>query len=225
MDVVFSMPWHVYTRFSERTGNIQSQILQEVKNVLLTSFPNTAIKGNGPVVVVPHWRYEVEVIPAFYRAATDKQYLLCGTENGGQWKNADYDAELSAVSVSNTLSSGNTRHLVKMLKQWQRNCNVPLKSFWLELLAVEFLCNWEHRGKSFTYYDWMVRDFFQFLLNCRSKTLFAPGTYEAMYIGDAWYSKAEKALKDAKLACTKESENETIAYLWWRDLFGQEYPS
>jgi len=42
------------------------------------------------------------------------------------------------------------------MKCWQGYCSVPIKSFWLELLAVQFLDSWKHRGESKTYYDWMA---------------------------------------------------------------------
>ncbi|HYR91052.1 MAG TPA: hypothetical protein VE422_43750 [Terriglobia bacterium] len=89
---------------------------------------------------------------------TTGQYWICDTNGGGSYKNVDPDAEQKKVSDSDTASSGNTRALIRMMKKWQDYCSVPVKSFWIELLAIDFLSTWEHKGKSSMYYDWMVRD-------------------------------------------------------------------
>src|SRR4051812_10391936 len=64
VDVVFKLPSSVFERFEQRSGNKQSQLLQEVKGHLQRSFTTTSIKGDGPVVLVPFTAFNVEVIPA-----------------------------------------------------------------------------------------------------------------------------------------------------------------
>jgi len=107
-----------------------------------------------------------------------------------------------------------------MIKCWQGECSVPLKSFWIELLVVRFLAQWEHAGKTSVYYDWMVRDFFYFLVNQAFGSVYAPGTGEAMYIGDAWKSRAESARDRAARACGYESQSSSLAGPEWRKIFG-----
>jgi hypothetical protein len=87
VDVLFTMPVSVYERYQNRSGNKQSQLLQEVKNVLSLAYPNTAIRGDGPVVIVPFSAYNVEVIPAF--ALNGGGHWVCMTDNGGRYKKAD----------------------------------------------------------------------------------------------------------------------------------------
>ena len=52
-----------------------------------------------------------------------------------------------------------------MLKAWKRECNVEIKSISLEVLANVFVTQWEYRDQTIFYYDWMMRDFFAFMLN------------------------------------------------------------
>jgi len=222
VDVLFKLPRSVYDRFALRTGNRQSQLLQEVKGVLASKFTNTNIKGDGPVVKVPFTSYDVELIPGF--ALTSGRYWICMTDNGGYYKEADYDAETGAVKVSNDQTSGKTRHLIRMMKRWQAYCNVPLKSFWLELLSIEFLFGWEHKDKSMTYYDWMVRDFLRYLEGKSHHTLYAPGTFEAMNIGDGWLSKARTARQRAEKACENEPSSPAVAGEEWQKIFGTDIP-
>ncbi|UFX42027.1 hypothetical protein HAP47_0022420 [Bradyrhizobium sp. 41S5] len=222
VDVLFKLSNEVYQRFEQRTGNKQSQLLQEIKNALLGSFQKTDIRGDGPVVKVPFGTYAIELLPAF--ELQSGQYGVPYTSAGGFYKTVDPDAEAAAVSSSNTATNNNTRDLVRMLKAWQANCNVPLKSFYLELLAIDFLKQWSYAGKSKTYYDWMCRDFFAYLINCADGYLYAPGTYEIMALGSAWKSRAETAYSNAVEATNDEEKYPSLAGTEWQRIFGTDIP-
>lgn len=222
VDVLFELPKSVYDRYQQKSGNKQSQLLQEVKNVLLAAFPKTDIKGDGPVVKVPFAAYNVELAPAF--TLTNKRYYVCMTNDGGSYKEADYDAEAKLISDSNTRSSDKTRELIRMMKRWQAYCEVPIKSFWIELIAVEFLSTWQYYDKSREYYDWMVRDFLSYLVGKENMSLYAPGTYEQMYLGSAWTSKAKSARDRAVKACSLETTDAAAAGDEWQKIFGTDIP-
>lgn len=222
VDVLFKIPESVYRRFEGRSGNKQSQLLQEIKTALLVSFPKTDIRGDGPVVKVPFGTYAVELLPAV--ELTSGQYWIPYTSNNGFYKKVDPHAEATAISDSNTATNNNTRDLVRMLKAWQSHCNVPLKSFYLELLSINFLKQWSHAGKSKVYYDWMVRDFFAYLIKQSGTYLYAPGTYESMAIGSAWKSRAETAYSNANEATNDEEKYPSLAGTEWQRIFGQDIP-
>ena len=141
------------------------------------------------------------------------------TESGGYYKEADYDTESDLVKNSNESTKNNTRNLVRMMKRWQAYCNVPIKSFWIELVSMEFLSGWEHSDKSTVYYDWMVRDFLKHLEGKAYSTIYAPGTSEAMYLGDAWLSKARTARQRAEKACDNEDSYPVTAGEEWQKIF------
>ena len=173
------------------------------------------------MVTVPFASYPVEVVPAF--KLDNGRYWICDTNSGGRYKTIDPNAEIGAVSQSNKDTSGNTRDLIRMLKRWQSYCSVPLKSFVLELLAIGFLQNWEYKGKSSVYYDWMVRDFFAFLIGKEYGSVYIPGTYESISLGNDWKSKTESAYSRAKKACEYESSNsDSLANNEWEKIFGQD---
>ena len=65
MDLYFLLPPHVYGRFQGHLWNRQSALLQEVKNVLSDTYPNTDMSGDGQAVLVRFETYNVEVVPAF----------------------------------------------------------------------------------------------------------------------------------------------------------------
>lgn len=222
VDVLFKLPKSVYDRFQLRSGNKQSQLLQEVKGVLLAKFPNTDIRGDGPVVKIPFSEYNVELAPAF--TLQNGRYWVCSTSNGGEYKEADHSAELDLIKRSAEKTNGNTRQLIRMMKRWQGYCGVPIKSFWIELIACEFLEKYEHKDKSSTYYDYMVRDFLKYLEGKRNSNLYAPGTYEQMYIGEAWFSKAQTARLRADKACNLEGTDPAAAGDEWQKIFGTDIP-
>ena len=228
IDVMFILPNSVYQRYEWVQGNKQSQLLQEVKRVLQADYPTTNMRADGQVVMVPFSTYAVEVAPAF-AIAYSQQYRICDTNGGGKYKTVDPKAEIANVQASNDDTKGNTRDLIRMLKRWQEYCNVPMKSFWLELLAIEFLRTWQYKGNSTTYYDWMVRDFFTSLAT-KGKTIWnvisVPGTYETIWIGNDWASRAETARDRAVKATEYEAGNMPYsAGSEWQKIFGTDIPT
>jgi len=223
VDILFLLPSTVYDRYKSRSGNVQSQLLQEVRSVLQKRYPSTDIRGDGQVVVVPFQNgHSVEVLPGW--RTTDKKFLVPNTHDGGHWQTVDHDAEITQVQSSDARSNSNTRNLIKMLKAWQRECSVPIKSLVLELRTVNFLKKWQHYDKGATYYDWMVRDFLAELLEYKNGTCVMPGTEEKIEYGSAWTSKAESALGRARKACEFEQEKkDRKATEEWRKTFGAQY--
>ena len=222
LDVLFTLPWSVYHRFEARAGNRQSQLLQEVRNVLAADYPQTSLRGDGQVVVVQLATATVEVVPAF--VFDNGQFWICDTTDGGAYRNSDPSAELAALEVSDLTNGGATRRVVRILKQWQRHCNVPIKSFHLEHVAVEFLRQWPHSRDLF-WIDWMLRDFFAYLLSRQNGFLMMPGTSTLVPLGDTWASKARTAHATADRAFYLERDNQDVqAGLAWQSLFGAMIP-
>lgn len=223
VDIAFLMPISQFNRYDDYSGNGQSQLLQDLRNVLLQRFPTTAISGNGQVVQVKFVSgHSVEVVPVW---AINSRYLVPDTHSGGSWKTSDYAAEQQNVADSDRATNGNTRKLIKMMKVWQQHRSVPIKSLVLELRAVNFLARWEYAPNSSVYHDWMVRDFFAELIKNANNYCTIPGIDEKCQYGDEWLSKARTALAAATRAC--EHEGESLNYLAaeeWQSIFGSLYP-
>jgi len=223
IDVYFCLPVEIYFRFELRTGNRQSQLLQEVKGIIAKTYPTTNIKGDGPVVVVGFNRMSVEVVPSFLLA--NGQFRILISNDGGSYKNADPDAELQQLSAADNFCSGNLRPMIQMAKAWQSHCSVPLKSFYLELLMTEFLVNYSYREYGYFWYDWFFRDFLHYLMSKTNGTVTVPGTGEVIEIGDAWRSKAITAAGLSLSACEYEYKDlEASAGLDWQRIFGSQIP-
>jgi len=221
IDLYFKLPISVYHRYQIRAGNKQSSLLQEVKSLLLPAYPSTDIRGDGPVVAINFKSQNVELIPVF--ELTSGAYFLCNTRNGGSYITADPAAEYNIISSVDSECANNLIPLIKMMKCWKRNCNVPLKSFYIELIAVEFLRQYKYRKETAFYYDWMVRDFLVFLYNKADKCVVVPGTGELISLGDNWQSQVVTAYYRAEKACEYEYlDMIKLASEQWQLIFGNQ---
>ena len=223
IDILFIMPSDLFSKYDQYWGNGQSKLLQDVKNVLLRTYSSTEIRGDGQVVSVRFTSYKVEVVPAFPTPHYD-YYKFPDTNGGGSWRDTDPKAEKSALSESNGTTKGNTIRLIKMLKAWKQHCAVPLKSLGIEITVVHFLSTYHFKDKSAMYYDLMVRDYLDYLIQHKSWSYPIPDISESLYIGNAWLSRAETAYNRAKKACTYESSNEyRLATVEWKKIFGDDF--
>jgi hypothetical protein len=219
VDVMYVLPPSVHERFSTNVGNKQSALLQEVKGVLQATYPSTDMRGDGQVVMVRFNTFNVEVVPSFL--LTDGRYWIFDTNDGGRYKVADPVAEANQIETADAKYSRNLRVLVRMLKVWQQECNVPLKSFHIELLMTEFIQASPYGSNSYFWYDWLVRDFFRFLQGKVNHYVFVPGTSEAINIGDGWKSRCDSAYDRAAKACEYEhADLVSLAGDEWKKIFG-----
>lgn len=50
-----------------------------------------------------------------------------------------------------------------MMRAWKSQWSVPIGGLLIDTLAYQFIENYQYRDKSFLYYDYMSRDFFQWM--------------------------------------------------------------
>lgn len=223
IDLYFVLPYEVYQRFQNHLWNRQSALLQEMKDVLSVTYPETDMTADGQIVLVRFDSYNVEVVPAF--ALTNGRYWICDTNNGGRYKETDPPRERDYIETSDQATNRNLCTFIRMCKAWQKTCAVPIKSFHLELIAAEFLLQSPWRWYDFFWFDWIARDFFLYLSARANSWLTVPGTGEMMYLGNEWQSRAESAHKRALKACTFEWENRVEeAGEEWQKIFGFQIP-
>jgi len=222
IDMFYLLPVPEYYRINQVLGNGQSQLLQEVKRSLADTFPRTDLSADGQVVQAPFSSYSVEVVPSF--RCDDGTYITCHTASGGSWRPSNPIAEHRAITDVDTNYDHKATHLIKMLKAWKRNCNVPLKSIILEIAACSFVYQWPHNKQSIFWYDWMIRDFFAFLHYYRNGTAKIPGIQEDISLGDSWLSKCESAYSRAVKACDYEHDDfGVLAEDEWKKIFGDQF--
>jgi hypothetical protein len=224
VDVFFELPVAVYHRINGNVGNVQSQLLQEIRSHLVQTYRQTNMRGDGQVVTVGFNTIAVEVVPAF-RYDEHGRFYMPETNGGGRWKMVDPVAEMATIEAADRASSGNTRPMARMLKTWKRECGVPLKSYQVELLVAEFMSNYVYSQQDYYWYDWFMRDFFIFLCGKAWANIVIPGTFEVINLGNDWHSRAVSARDRALKACEYEYNDWTIiAGEEWQKIFGQRIP-
>lgn len=224
LDIFFELPISVYERLNTNAGNVQSQLLQEVRGHLLDRYPQTEVRGDNQVVAIGFNTLTVEVVPAF-RYDQAGRFYMPDTTAGGRWRLVDPAATQNEIEVADAISNGNVRPLAMMIKTWKRECNVPIKSYQIELLVARFMSNYEYRQYDYFWYDWFVRDFFIFLCAQTSQELSIPGTGESVNLGDSWHSRAVTARDRALRACGYEHVDRVEeAGEEWQKIFGLRIP-
>jgi len=156
----------------------------------------------------------------------DGSIIVCDTNNQGRYITSTAEAEAADLAVADITFNGNARALARMMKQWQRERNVPLKSFQLERLAVEFLRVWPYSKNGWFWYDWMVRDFLAYLMIHRINSFLAmPSGGEIVPLGIDWLTRAQTAHSHAVRACGHEyANNDAPAGQAWQEIFGTAIP-
>lgn len=229
VDVLFHMPAGTYGRFEAYTGNGQSALLQEVRDVLRKRYPGTDIRGDGPVVVVAFTSgANVEVVPGvLFSEDPDILHAACKvpvTRDGGSWESSDYGAEYDALWRVDQPRKGQVARLIRYMKAWRAAHGVTFKSFVIELMAVDFAKNWPTSQSDYLYDDWLVRDFLKYAVEHYYSTYRMPGTGKQIDTGYGWYETAKKSHESARLACVFGSDS-TLYLTYWRQVFGSGFGS
>jgi len=223
IDIMALFDQSVLERFQGYAFNGQSALLQEIKEKLETTYPQTRKRGDGQVVQIDFNSIMVELVPVF--ASGSGQFVMPDTNGGGSWKTVDPIAQIKLIDDADRAYNGNVRPLCKILKQWKRECSVDLKSFFIELLVVEFFRNYTCGHYDYYWYDFYVRDCLRFLKSRVNGWVAIPGTGEIVPLGDKWASKVDTAITIAETACNYEREDlEIMAGMEWQKIFGPRIP-
>lgn len=227
IDMLFEMPYSTYTKYNGYVTNGQSALLQAVKNSIAITYPSTTLKGDGQIVSVKFTDgMEIEVLPAFKNA--DGSYTFADSNGGGSWKKTNLIPEIESITYGDSITNYNLRPLCRMARAWKYNCNVPINGLLIDTLAYKFLINWTHKDKSYLYYDFMSRDFFEYLKNqTANQTIwYAIGSNQSIYNADNFRYKATVAFNLSKEAIELERTNkEWSSKRKWIEIYGNRYPS
>ena len=162
VDVIMELPAEVYHQYDKYAGNGQSALLQAVRTSIKKTYSSTDIGADGQVVVVSFTDGMVfEVVPGFL--CKDGTYAYPDSNGGGRWRYTNPKPEISAIEDLNKVTAGNLVNLARMVRKWRDANGIRLGGLLVDILCFRFLADWQHKDKGFLYYDWMTRDFFEYL--------------------------------------------------------------
>lgn len=229
LDMVFELPSSLYFQYDKYVGNGQSALLQAVRNSMRKTYSTSSVGGDGQVVVVSFQDgITFEVVPVF----TNKvgSFTFPDSNGGGSWKTTNPKPEIKAIKDRNTVCNNNLIPLCRMMRAWKKKWDVPIGGLLIDTLAYQFIENYEYRDKSYVYYDFMCRDFFNWMANQNSEQSHwkAPGSGQYVYGKGLFQYKAKRCYNISVEAIgheTAESKREWSAKQKWREIFGTSFPN
>jgi hypothetical protein len=118
------------------------RLLVNVAAALRAKFPNTGVRVVSPAVVLPCGQSpseSSEVTPVFDVGLTTRGFRQFTMPDGsGGWMAATPDAHNEYVRAIDQGHEGRVKSLIRLLKGWKHLRNVPISSFYLELVAAEY---------------------------------------------------------------------------------------
>ena len=227
LDMIVQLPYETYEKFNKYSGNGQSALLQEVKTVLQKTYSTSFLKGDGQVIGI---NFEdginFEIVPAFINK-DNSSFTYPDTNGGGSWKTTDPRKEIGAMNNRNNDTNKNLKRLCRMARAWKEKCNVSMSGILIDTLAYKFIENWHYKKESYLYYDFMSRDFFEYLKNLDTNQDYwlAPGSNRYVWRYANFQNKASTAYYNALSAIDYESNNKTYSSKQkWREIYGTRFP-
>ena len=229
LDMIFQLPSSLYRQYNEYKGNGQSALLQSVKKSIEKTYSVTSIRADGQVILVPFTDgITFEVVPAFIN--DDDSYTFPDANNGGSWRVTNPTPEIEAIRSRNSDCNGNLVPLCRMMRAWKSKWAVPIGGLLVDTLAYQFINDWQHNDKSYSYYHYMCRDFFLFMADQDSDQEYwrAPGSRQYVYGKGLFQWKARRCYNISLEAIKHEQadpKREWSAKQKWREIFGTSFPS
>jgi hypothetical protein len=227
VDMVFWLPYDDYVRFNNYQGNGQSALLQEIRVAIKKTYSVTNIGGDGQVVIVPfNDGISFDVLPAFLNK--DGSFTYPDSNGGGSWRTCNPRPEIAEINRIDGLCNGNLKMLCRIARAWRHECNAQISGHLIDTLAYQFIRDYEYRDKSYTYYDFMSRDFFAFLhgQNKDQNYWLSPGANQWVWRTGAFEYRAGQSRTIASEACNYQGDT----YGWtarqkWRQIYGTGFPA
>lgn len=226
IDMVMVLPPSLYDRYAYYAGNGKSALLQAVKRSIEKTYPNTDVGGDGQVVQVKFSDGMMfEIVPAFEQS--NGTYKYPDSNNGGSWRIMDPKSEMAAFTAMNNRCNKNLKRLCRMARAWNAYNRVGMKGILIDTLAYKFIKDYEYNDKSYTYYDWMSRDFMQFLYDNHDQAYwYVPGSN--WQISRNTYFKNDARIGRDKCCEAIKYAKDNMPYSEhskWREHYGTKYPN
>lgn len=227
IDIVVILPNSLYYQYNGYYSNGQSSLLQKLKEVITTEFPTYQynISGDGQVVVLEE-KYDnlrFEIVPAF-ELGSNGELTYPDSNNGGSWRKMNPKAEIDAFNKMNQETNKNLKRLCRMLRVWNSANSIGMKGILIDTMAYHFMKDYEYKDKSYTYYDWMSRDFFKYFYDSYSRSYwYAPGTNWQVRKDESFRNKAYDAYQKCISAISYEKALSYEYYREWRNVYGERF--
>lgn len=105
IDILVELPKSFFLQLNNWKGNIQSSLLQVVRQTILEKYPRSEVHADGQVVQICFSNgIDFEIVPAFKQE--NGKYWYPDTNQGGRWRSTNPKAEQDAMYAKNKNSNG-----------------------------------------------------------------------------------------------------------------------
>lgn len=220
LDMLYIMPKSSWEDYQD--GG-QSRLLQNARQAVLDRYPSTKVSVDRLVVTVTYTDFHVEIQPVLEQE--DGSYKYPDTKDGGSWKITKPREEMEAVTKLDNNKNSNLKRLCKMARAWNNKHGVGIGGLLIDTLAYNFLQTTDYYDdKSYLYYDYLCRDFFEYLSKLEKQDYYAaPGSGQRVRVKKHFQRKAKKAYNlclKAIEARGQKNENDK-----WKAIFGRPFPA
>lgn len=219
LDMLYIVPASLWDKY--RNGG-QSTLLERTKSAIKARYSRTDVYVDRLVVRVLYKDFHVEVQPVF--ELSDGSFRYPDTYSGGSWKTTKPRDEISAMTEFVADKNKNLRRLCKMARSWKNKHGVGMGGLLIDTLAHNFLRDTKaYDDKSYLYYDFMSRDFFQYLSELPRQEHFAALESGQRVRVKSNFQKPAKKAYELSLAAIEATgkDNESVK---WQKIYGRDYP-
>ena len=138
VDIFFVLPAKYYYHYDGQNGG-PAGLLDLLRRTLLRTYTRTPDIGrDGQAVTIRFEDFVVDVVPGIRRKGGG---FLIPNSIRQNWLSTDPEAHVRIMADANSSHDGDLVPLIKMLKAWNRQAGGCLRSFHLEVLALQVLTN------------------------------------------------------------------------------------
>ena len=220
LDMIYTMPSSSWDDYKD--GG-QYKLLKAAKAAISARYPTTTVKVDRLVVRVLYKDFHIEVQPAF--ELTNGSFKYPDTAGDGSWKITKPREEIEEMAASNNRKNRNLRRLCKMARAWKNKHGVAMGGLLIDTLAYNFLESTDaYDERSYYYYDYMSRDFFEYLSEEEDHEYYlAVGSRQHVKVKKKFQRKAKKAYELCQVAINASGQKNERQK--WREVFGKAFPA
>lgn len=223
LDMLYIMPKNAWDEYKD--GG-QYTLLSDTRDAIKARYPNTDVRVDRLVVTVRYTNFHVEVQPVFeeYDENDESYFKYPDTYDGGKWKITKPRQEIAAMKDFVDQKNKNLRRLCKMVRAWKNKHGVVMGGLLIDTLAYNYLSSTsDYDNKSYTYYDWMSRDFFKYLMDQPEQDYYkALGSRQNVKVKKKFQKKAKEAYELCLEAI--DAGGSASACSTWKDVYGKHFP-
>ena len=217
LDFLLVLPNTIQKRFDNYSVNGQSALLQEIKEQLKLTYPQTDIRGDGQVVVIDFKKYTVELVPVFLR--DDNSFSYPDTHDGGSWKRTDPIKEIHACRNYNIETYGKYFGLCRIVRAWKQAQGFPIGGLLVDTLVHDFLKENNYSDS----YQILIKNLFYYIsqIDPDRQYWYAIGSNQQVYMPkkQSFINEAEKVYERLS-SCRSEID----LYYVYKETFGRLFP-